>query len=133
MPEQISSSFRVDPLNYLGEKYNAYLAKMYTLALSKPTEYLQLRENVKETVKRTAVTAIYSEYYSILTSGKTSNGTCIYGTTQYTPNYPEQEVNDFCIGAAKSLNEILDKLCDIIIPDNMNKIMGDKIGANKVL
>jgi hypothetical protein len=128
-----AENFKVDPLNYLGHNYDAYLAKMYTLALSKPTEYLQLRETVKEKVKRTAVTAIYSEYYSILTKGQTSSGTSIYGTVQYTPDYPQQEVNDFCIGAAQSLNKILDELCEIIIPDSMNKIMGDKIGVNKVL
>jgi hypothetical protein len=123
----------VDPLNYLGHSHDAYLAKMYTLALSKPTEYLHLRETVKEKVKRAAVTAIYSEYYSILTKGKLANGTSIYGSVQYEPNYPQQKVNDFCIGAADTLNAILDDLCEIVIPDKMNQIMGDKIGSNKVL
>jgi hypothetical protein len=128
-----ADNFKVDPLDYLGHKYDAYLAKMYTLALSNPTEYLKLRETVKETVKRTAVTAIYTEYYSVLTEGKTSTGTSIYGSKQYAPHYPQQKVNDFCIGASETLNQILDDLCEIIIPDSMNKIMGDKIGVNKVL
>ena len=134
MSDKTVDNFKVDPSNYLGHNYDAYLAKMYTLALSKPTEYLKIRETVKERVKKAAVTSIYTEYYSILTNGKTSNNVSIYGPDyNFKPDYPQQEVNDFCLGAAKSLNEILNKLCDIIIPDNMNKIMGDKIGANKVL
>ena len=126
-------NFKVDPNNYLGHQYESYLSKMYTLALSKPTEYLALRETVREKVKRAAVETIYKEYYSILTKGELANQTSIYGSVRYTPAYPQQKVNDFCLSAAASLNEILDDLCEIIIPDKMNEIMGDKIGKNKVL
>jgi hypothetical protein len=106
---------------------------MYTLALSRPTEYLALRETVREKVKRAAVETIYKEYYSILTKGELSGGKSIYGSVRYTPAYPQQKVNDFCLSAAASLNEILDDLCEKIIPDKMNEIMGDKIGKAKVL
>jgi hypothetical protein len=126
-------NFRVDPNNYLGHQYESYLSKMYTLALSRPTDYLALRETVREKVKRAAVETIYKEYYSILTQGKLASGASVYGSTQYTPAYPQQKVNDFCLSAAASLNEILDDLCEIIIPDKMNEIMGDKIGKAKVL
>ena len=126
-------NFKVDPNNYLGHQYESYLSKMYTLALSKPTEYLALRETVREKVKRAAVETIYKEYYSILTKGELVNQTSIYGSVRYTPAYPQQKVNDFCLSAAASLNEILDDLCEIIIPDKMNEIMGDKIGKAKVL
>jgi len=126
-------NFKVDPNNYLGHQYESYLSKMYTLALSRPTEYLALRETVREKVKRAAVETIYKEYYSILTKGELVNQTSIYGSVRYTPAYPQQKVNDFCLSAAASLNEILDDLCEKIIPDKMNEIMGDKIGKAKVL
>ena len=72
---------------------------------------------------------------TVLTKGTISKGTVLFtgNAVGFEPKYPEQKVNDFCLSAAATLDEILNDLCNIIIPDKMNEIMGDKIGKNKVL
>jgi len=131
----MSSSFKVDPNNFLGHNYQDFLSKMYALALSNPTEYFKLRRTIIDKVKRDSITLLYDQFYEVLTAGTISKGTILFtGKAKgFTPKYPEQKVNDFCLSAAATLDEILNDLCNIIIPDKMNEIMGDKIGATKVL
>jgi len=131
----MSSSFKVDPNNFLGHNYQDFLSKMYALALSNPTAYFELRRSIIEKVKRASISNLYDQFYKVLTEGKLSDNTNLFigPANGYVPKYPEQKVNDFCLSAAATLDEILNDLCNIIIPDKMNEIMGDKIGATKVL
>ena len=132
----MSSTFKVDPNNFLGHNHQDYLSKMYALALSNPTEYFELRRTIIEKVKRASITNLYDQFYEILTAGTILKGKTVLFTGSavgFEPKYPEQKVNDFCLSAAATLDEILNDLCNIIIPDKMNEIMGDKIGRNKVL
>lgn len=129
------SSFKVDPNNFLGHNYEDFLSKMYALALSNPTAYFELRRSIIDKVKRASISKLYDQFYSVLTDGKLVEGQALFigAASGYVPKYPEQKVNDFCLSAAATLDEILNDLCNIIIPDKMNEIMGDKIGKNKVL
>ena len=127
------SSFKVDPNNFLGHNYEDFLSQMYALALSKPNDYFELRRRIIEKVKRDAIGKLYDNFYSVLTEG-TSGGASLFATQgSIKPKYPEQKVNDFCLSAAATLDEILNDLVNIIIPDKVNEILGDKIGKNKVL
>ena len=124
----MSSSFKVSVTNYLGHDHEDYLSKIYAFALSNPTQYFEMRAKVVKIVKRDAIGALYDTFYNVLTEGKsgTTDLFVISGTAQQ-PKYPEQKVNDFCLSASATLDEILNDLCDIVIPNKMNEIMGDKL------
>jgi hypothetical protein len=128
-----NSSFKVDPNNFLGHNYQDFLSQMYALALSKPNEYFELRRKIVEKVKREAIGNLYNNFYTVLTEGKSGGVSLFINHGNLQPKYPEQEVNDFCLSAAATLDEILNDLVNKIVPDKVNEILGDKIGRNKVL
>ena len=128
------SPFKVSPNNFLGHDYEDFLSKMYALALSKPNDYFLLRAEVVQKVKRAAVGKLYDTFFNALTEGNDERGNTLFpGLNSIKPKYPEQKVNDFCLSAAATLDEILNDLVNIIMPDKINEILGDKIGKNKVL
>ena len=46
--------FKIDTSDVLGISYNAYKTKMYALALSRPSDYYKLREQVVQKIKDAA-------------------------------------------------------------------------------
>ena len=62
----MATTFELDTSDYLGIDHAAFRDIMLALALSKPSEYFQLRKNVLAAVKRNAVANIYKTYYSLL-------------------------------------------------------------------
>ena len=69
-----NTNFKLDTADYLSIKHSAFRDDMLALALSKPSEYFQLRKNVLAAVKRKAVANIYAIYYDLLTEGKDGTG-----------------------------------------------------------
>ena len=74
----MSSSFKVDPNNFLGHSYQDFLSKMYALALSNPTEYFKLRRTIIDKVRRDSITLLYDQFYEVLTKGTISKGTVLF-------------------------------------------------------
>lgn len=112
-------SFKVDTTNYLGIGYKKYCDKMYGMAISKPADYMKLREEVLEKVKTEAIKNIYETIYYTLSEGKlTSGGAALSagGNTLPAPAYPKQKINDISLAAAETLDNILDTVIEIILP-----------------
>ena len=108
-------NFEVDTSDYLGFKYEEYLNNLQSLAMSKPSEYYKLRQDVLSVLKQEVVEKVYKSYYTLLTTGvigaKAPMG-------EYKPHYPQQLASQFALSASKTVNEILDKCLDIILPVN---------------
>ena len=91
------SVFRVTPKNILGLEAQKFKSKLLALALSEPSVYFSLRDQVYQSIVETNVEVSYNLYWDILTKGQV-NGTQISvedkdgNEFEFTPNLPDSEV-----------------------------------------
>ena len=120
--------FAVTPSNYLGFEYEEYKNDLYSLALSKPSEYFKLRKAVVKSVKTDAVGDIYDIFTKILSEGKSNNGADIIienGNT-HRPKFPAQEISKIALKAARTLDDILEDVIDIILPSDFKQLANQR-------
>lgn len=120
--------FAVTPSNYLGFEYEEYKNDLYSLALSKPSEYFKLRKAVVKSVKTDAVGDIYDTFTKILSEGKSNNGADIIienGNT-HRPKFPAQEISKIALKAARTLDDILEDVIDIILPSDFKQLANQR-------
>jgi hypothetical protein len=121
------TDFELDPADYLGIEHEAFKADMLQLALSKPSEYFQLRKDVLAAVKKKAVEDQYKVYYKLLTTGEKPGGGHIFGSgnakaTLFVPKMPKQKVNEFALKAAKTIDAIAEEAVEMLLPSDYRKI-----------
>ena len=128
-------NFKVKPSDYLGSSHEANKADMMQIALSNPSEYFKLRKVALEKIKAAAVNQQYNIYYHLLTLGKIPNGvdSVVAGSglqadtvTKFQPNVPRQQVNDFALKAAKTIDAIAEEAIELTLPSNYKKIAEDR-------
>ena len=127
---QPTANFRLDTDDVLGFNYQAYVADVRALALSKPAEYFELRKEVLEKVRRDAVGDVYKTLFNVLSKGTDKNGNVIgakFGAGSYIPNYPSQKINDFAIEVASDMADHINRAIDIILPDDFEKLAAGKL------
>jgi hypothetical protein len=130
----MASPFELDPNNFLGNDHNAYLSKLTAYCLKNPTDYVTLRQNVRNTVKSEQIRLLYKNFFSLLRSGSFStNGgapASLLSAVGAQPKVPEQEINRFVLSVVDRFNVILDELIDIILPDKINDVLGSSLAKN---
>ena len=115
-------TFEINTEDYLGLGYDSYKNDVYALALSKPSEYFSLRREVMQKVKKDSITNIYQSFYNVLSKGQDVTGAPIRALTVSTlnggkgPQYPAQKVSELALQSARTLDEILNEVIDIILP-----------------
>jgi hypothetical protein len=128
-----TQKFALDPNQALGLDYQMYLSSIRALSISKPAQYYSLRRVVLEKVKKEAVSGLYKSFFNILVGGVDQAGNPIgdatnkLGAGEFIPNYPAQKVNDIDIEVAGILCEELNKVIDLILPDDLTTIMDKKM------
>ena len=130
------SDFQIDPSDYLSIDYEAYRDDMLELALSNPAQYFQLRKAVLKAVKKQACIDQYKIYYNLLTNGVKSDGaTSIFtgldggaptAAALFKPKYPKQLVNQFALGAAKTIDKISEDAVELILPRDYKSIANER-------
>ena len=122
------SRFEITPDDYLGFKYEEYKNDLYAMALSKPSEYFQLRKTVLQKVKTDAIGDIYKTFFNILSKGTDKSNTQIVkiDNQAVAPSYPQQEVSKIALKAARTLDEILEQVIDIILPANFKDLANSR-------
>ena len=133
----MASTFQIDPSDYLSIDYEAFRDDMLQLALSKPAEYFELRKAVLMAVKKEACVQQYSVYYNLLTKAKKSDGaTSIFqgmpeptASNKFVPNYPKQLVNQFALGAAKTIDKISEDAVELLLPRDFKSIANERTGT----
>ena len=131
------TNFKLDTSDYLGIDHAAFRDDMLALALSKPSEYFQLRKNVLAAVKRNAVANIYKTYYALLTEGKDAEGNLLLRNpfdaglagstiTAFNPKYPKQKVNEFALGASETIDKIAEDAIEILLPRGYEDIAKER-------
>ena len=126
-----TNNFKIDTSNYLGISHNTYKQRLLELALTQPEQYFQLREIVLRNVKENAIKDLYNNFYSIMTEGKISGGgSAAAGAgaeTKFVPNYPQQKVTEFALGAAKTMDALCDECVEIILPLNYRDLAEQRL------
>ena len=108
------------PSDYLGFKYEEYKNDLYALALAKPSDYFKLRKVVIDKVKTQAIGNIYKSFFNILSKGTdVLDAQVIFIDTVATaPSYPAQEVSKMALKAARTLDDILNEVIEVILPSD---------------
>lgn len=121
--------FAVTPSNYLGFEYEEYKNDLYALALSKPSEYFKLRKEVVKSVKTDAVGDIYKTFTRILSEGQNATGNrdiIVENGNTHRPKYPAQEISKIALKAARTLDDILEDVIDIILPNDFKQLANQR-------
>ena len=78
--------------------------------------------------KTDAIGDIYKSFSNILGEGKDKAGGAIItvsGTT-YKPSYPAQEVSKIALKAARTLDDILNEVIEIILPSDFKQLANNR-------
>ena len=126
----MTTEFKIDPADYLGIEHEGFKQNMLELALSKPSEYFELRRIVLDHTKKETVKNIYTTYYNLLTLGKKNDGSDIVPSTggtkmydnKFKPHIPKQKVNEFSLMASKTIDRIAEDALEMILPQDYRKI-----------
>ena len=129
MSSSESDKFFLDVTKTLGVEFDAYCNCLRALALSKPAEYFTMKEAVVKSVKADAIKNLYKTLFNVMSLGTDFQGNSInkLGTVGFQPHYPSQLINTICLSAASDLNDHLNKVLDIILPDDFEKLADRRI------
>ena len=127
------SNFKIDPSDYLSIKYESFRDDMLELALSTPANYFKLRKAVLQKVKEQACITQYKVYYNLLTEGNDiENSSVLAGTDadefadKFKPHYPKQLVNQFALGASKTIDKIAEDAVELLLPRDYKSIANER-------
>jgi len=128
-----TANFRVNVSQFLGQKNAEYRDSLYSLALSKPTEYFTFRKEANAYIKEEALKNLYNVIYDALNTGKRTVTGANIGSFMPAggPQVSEKIINEIALSAAKTLNAILDEVMEHIAPLDYKTIANQryKIGG----
>ena len=128
---------KLDATQVLNLKHRKFAQSMKGFALSKPSEYFQLKQEVQEKFENAMVTAIYEAFYGLLKNG-TINGAPIevtppnYTTSIKLPCAPElavQRINAIALSVCSSLSGEIETAINIILPDDFSKLASENLST----
>jgi hypothetical protein len=111
-------NFRVNVDNFLSFEHDEYKNSCYSLAISDPKAYYDLRSKVHALVKRAALKDLYKTFYDVLDSGEVNGDTAIATTVTKQPKYPAQKASDFALDACATMMPVIERVIDILLPMN---------------
>ena len=131
-------SFQVNPNDFLGQLYSDHCSKCYSLALSDPKTFYNVRSNVTRNLKREIVKDFYDKIFLVLSTGNTVGTTSVYknetggvpsgfNAAEYKVAYPTQKINEIALSFSSTLDKMLDEIASIILPDKINRVVEDKL------
>ena len=135
-------NFRIDPDNYLGLQHDKFKSDMMQIALTNPTRYYALRNNVMQNTVRTVVKEMYNTVYLLLTKGKLID-TDLSGSAsndpeskraideggKFVPNMSEKEVSDFSMSVATTVRTMLVQAIHKLLPDDYINLASARLAS----
>jgi hypothetical protein len=117
--------FQVDTGDYLGFNHQGFLREMYSLALSNPSKYFEIREKVIKSMRDENVKMIYKTLYNALVLGTNAAGSEICRP----PHYPKQEVATITLGAAQTIQKIFEDAVELILPADFKRLAEERLST----
>ena len=114
------------PLDILGIDYSNYRQSIYSLSISKPSDYFTMRQNISTALTEDIISSIYTRIYSLLREGKVG-GVSVTGDRWV--GYPSNKTNEMALSVSCSLERFLNDCIEIVLPQNYLSLAGDKMIA----
>ena len=116
-----NQNFKLNTSNYIGFEYKKYLNQMKAVALTKPSDYASMRNNIVNDLSDKLSKEWYEKTYEILTDGKL-NGTTLglkdVDGKAISPSYPAQELAKLALSHTQTIVDMMDEIVDILVPEN---------------
>ena len=112
--------WKVDVSDYMGFKYQQYVNRLNSVALTKPSAYYDMQTEVIQKLNDNIATYVYDIFYNLLTEGKLPGGgnLTIDGVT-LKPSWPGQAATSFSLEASNAIDAIITKCVEIILPKSV--------------
>ena len=120
------TEIKSSPNDILGLDYGRYKQAMYSLSLSKPSEYFTMREKISELLTEDIVTSLYNKIYLLLREGKIGEKSV---TGDKFVGYPSNKVNSMALSIASSMEVFLNDCIEIVLPANYLELSAKKMIA----
>lgn len=122
---------KLSAIDTLGIKYRSFSSKVKSLALSKPSDFFNLRHHVQEQLEERLVTVIYEEIYQFLKYGKIDKKDIKIANAAGTgsinlpaaPSVPPQKINSIALAMCSDIGKSLEEAINLVLPDDFNKIV----------
>ena len=116
-------NFEVNTSNYLGYDYQSWQRKQYANALKDPSKYAQMREDVISSMRNDAVRDVYQTISLALTKGLSKQNQFLCDP----PCYPDQLVAELALEGSQTMERIMQKCVDIIIPRDYQDLANNRL------
>ena len=110
--------FNLDPMNTLGRAQKACRRKLYAEALSKPSDYIKMRDRYENEIINGLIKGLHDEVWAILTRGVyngASQMTYLDGTPMI-PGVPKPTVSDFLAKLDETIEDLFEECVAMILP-----------------
>ena len=131
-------NFRIDPNQYLGHDFEDFLNQIQAFLLVNPKGFLQMKNDVSKRLKRDAIKNLYNTIFSVFQKGVDGNGRPLFvvDNQAINPKYPLGHTIEFILSASQTMDNILKKQLDILLPDRFSQLTTaslGKIGNSQIL
>jgi hypothetical protein len=109
-----NQNFKLDTSNYIGFKYKKYKNGMKAMALTEPTKYAKLRNDLVEKLTDQLSKDWYDRTYEILSEGKV--GGVSLGLPSK-PEYPSQDLAKLALSHTETIVDMMDEIVDLLVPE----------------
>ena len=123
-------NFRIDPNQYLGHDFEDFQNILQAFSLTSPKGYLMMKSEVAKKLKRDAIRNLYNTMFTVFQKGLDSNGRPLFiidGQVQQ-PKYPLGHTNEFVLSASTTMDSILKKMLEILMPERYTQLTEASLG-----
>ena len=123
-------NWRIDPNQYLGHDFEDFQNILQAYSLTSPKGYLMMKSEVSKKLKRDAIRNLYNTMFTVFQKGLDSNGRPLFvidGQVQ-APKYPLGHTNEFVLSASETMDSILAKMLEILMPRRYTELTEKSLG-----
>ena len=123
-------NWRIDPNQYLGHDFEDFQNIVQAFSLTSPKGYLLMKNDVAKRLKRDAIRNLYNTMFSVFQKGIDGNGRPLFvidGEVRQ-PRYPLGHTNEFVLSASETMDSILAKMLEILMPRRYTELTEKSLG-----
>ena len=133
---QITENQKIDkmdsPLDYLSINYDVYCNSIYSLSISQPTRYYELRNKLLTKLNEELLEKTHNIIFNILRYGIIGVGNENNYTNGIKPNYPAEMCNKISMDVAKAYQTEVKKIIRILLPPDNESLAKSSLNSKVV-
>ena len=114
-------NFKLNTSNYIGFQYKTYLNQMKAVALTKPSDYAVMRNDIVTKLADELSKEWYDRTYEILTEGTLKGASLGLQNAEkkaIAPSYPAQELAKLALSHTQTIVDMMDEIVELLVPEN---------------